>query len=47
MEIAPGLAPLKTDRQKLKQIILNLLSNAAKFTEQGEIKISALRKTVH
>jgi len=30
-------------REKLKQIILNLLSNAAKFTEQGEIKIAASR----
>ena len=40
-DIAPGLPPLKTDRDKLKQILLNLLSNAAKFTEQGEIRVSA------
>jgi len=40
-DIAPGLPPLKTDRDKLKQILLNLLSNAAKFTEEGEIRVAA------
>ena len=40
-EIAPDIPPLKTDRDKLKQAVLNLLSNAAKFTEQGEIKVAA------
>ena len=42
-EIAPNIPPLKTDRDKLKQAMLNLLSNAAKFTEQGEIKVAAWR----
>ncbi len=40
-EIAPEMPPLHTDRDKLKQSLLNLLSNAAKFTEKGEIKVSA------
>jgi signal transduction histidine kinase/HAMP domain-containing protein len=43
-DIPADLPPLKTDRDKLKQILFNLLSNAAKFTEQGEIKVSAARE---
>jgi signal transduction histidine kinase len=43
-EVAPGIPALNTDREKLKQIILNLLDNAVKFTERGEIKISAAQQ---
>jgi signal transduction histidine kinase len=43
-EIAPDIPVLNTDREKLRQIIVNLLGNAAKFTELGEIKISAFRQ---
>ena len=42
-DIAADIPPLKTDRDKLKQSVINLLSNAAKFTEKGEIKVAAWR----
>jgi signal transduction histidine kinase len=45
-----GAVPtLRTDRQKVKQILVNLLSNALKFTQKGSITIRAempTRRTV-
>jgi K+-sensing histidine kinase KdpD len=43
-DIHEDLPPLRTDRDKLNQILFNLLSNAAKFAEQGEIRVSAARE---
>jgi signal transduction histidine kinase len=40
-EISPELPAIKTDRDKHKQVVLNLFSNSAKFTEAGEIKVAA------
>ena len=40
-EIQPDLPPLHSDRQKVKQIVLNLLTNAIKFTPKGFVKVSA------
>jgi signal transduction histidine kinase len=37
----PDIGPIVSDRQKIKQIVLNLLSNALKFTRQGSITIHA------
>ena len=38
---AGKLPTLKSDRQKVKQIVLNLLSNALKFTPEGSVTITA------
>jgi signal transduction histidine kinase len=43
MEIPRDLPPLSSDRQKVKQILLNLLSNALKFTHEGGVTIKVRR----
>ena len=38
--LSPDVPRLVSDRQKVKQILVNLLSNALKFTHQGSIEIA-------
>jgi signal transduction histidine kinase len=40
-EIAPNLPPIRADKRRLKQILLNLASNAVKFTSKGHITLTA------
>jgi PAS domain S-box-containing protein len=43
-QIPPDLPSIYSDQEKIKQILLNLLSNAAKFTHQGHISLSARKE---
>jgi PAS domain S-box-containing protein len=44
IEIEPGLPAMWADRLRVQQILNNLISNAAKFTDQGSITVRALRQ---
>ncbi|MBI4516791.1 MAG: HAMP domain-containing histidine kinase [Deltaproteobacteria bacterium] len=41
MDLPADLPPLLTDGVKLRQVLASLLSNATKFTERGQIRLSA------
>jgi signal transduction histidine kinase/DNA-binding response OmpR family regulator len=41
VEVDPGLPEMVSDPTKVRQVLLNLLSNACKFTNQGTIHVQA------
>ncbi len=41
-EIEANLPPVKADPMRLRQILINFFSNAAKFTDEGIIKVTAI-----
>ncbi|MFN8061098.1 MAG: ATP-binding protein [Vicinamibacterales bacterium] len=41
VDVSPDLATLTTDGEKLRQVLLNLGSNACKFTKAGHVQLTA------
>jgi signal transduction histidine kinase/CheY-like chemotaxis protein len=44
VEIEPGLPQLMLDRTRIRQVLLNLLTNAVRFTQEGGVTVRAFRQ---
>jgi len=46
-DIAEGLPPVRADAMRVRQVLINFLSNAAKFTDEGEIIVKATLEEIN
>lgn len=46
LDAPPVGLPIRSDASKLRQVLVNLLSNACKFTREGEVRLQLATKTI-
>ena len=47
LEISPSVGSMRSDPLKIRQCLLNLLSNAGKFTQRGQVTLAVARQVVN